>query len=296
MAYAQRNIDVTFSLGKGSFGEGGFNTVTLSGLRVSATVEKTGLPGMNMAQIRVYGMTLSMMNQLSTLGKPSKTFTRDNQVTLKAGDAISGMAVVFVGTIQDAWADMRGAPDASFVAVAHTGLLAQMRSVPPSSYPGSSDAAVILAGLAEQMGMSFENNGVSVMLSNPYFPGTARMQAVSCAKAAGINMTLDDDVLAIWPAGGHRGGTVPLISQDTGLVGFPAYAGGQQMALSTLYNPSIRFGGEVNVQTSLTGANGRWTVNSIHHHLESQMPGGAWFTEIQGYQFGLAPSLPTNGP
>lgn len=292
MTFAQRQIDVTFSIGKGSFGEDGFDNITLSGLRVSATVEKTGLPGMNTAQVRVYGMTLSMMNQLSTLGKP-QIFTRKNAVTIKAGDAVSGMAVVFTGTLQDAWAELRGAPDGFFVVMAHTGLLAQMKPVPPSSFPGSADAAVILSGLAEQMGLSFENNGVSVQLSNPYFPGTARMQAVSCAKAAGINMTLDDDVLAIWPVGGHRGGTIPLISQDTGLVGFPAYAGGQQMALSTLYNPSIRFGGQVDVQTSLTGANGRWTVNSVHHHLESQTPGGAWFTQIQGHQFGLGPSLPT---
>ncbi|MGA9869288.1 MAG: hypothetical protein WBQ75_22880, partial [Acetobacteraceae bacterium] len=176
------------------------------------------------------------------------------------------------------------------------GLQDAMRPVPPTSYPGTPDAAVILAGLADQMGYAFENNGVSVILSQPYFPGTARTQALACAKAANIEMFIDDtsQTLAIWPKGGNRGGEIPLISKDTGMVGYPAYSGGQQMRVTTLYNPSIRFGGQVKVQSSITPADGEWTVNKITHHLESMMPGGEWFTYLEGYHLGLAPSLPSD--
>jgi hypothetical protein len=37
--------------------------------------------------------------------------------------------------------------------------------------------------LAGKMGYTLENNGVKVMLSSPYLPGTARMQALAAADA-----------------------------------------------------------------------------------------------------------------
>jgi len=294
MSYVQRLIDLTISFGTGSYGSGTFENVKLSGLRVSATIEKTGIPGFSTAVVRVYGMTRSLMNRLSTLGRPA-IYTRTNQILLEAGD-VSGKVVVFQGIIQDAWADMQAAPEVFCNIVAFVGLQDQMKPVPPTSFPGNPDAAVIMSGLASQMGYTFENSGVSVILAQPYFPGTARMQAVACARAANIEMFIDDtnQTLAIWPKGSSRNGQIPLISKETGMVGYPAYSGGQQMRVATLYNPAIRFDGQVKVQSSITPANGGWTVNKITHRLDSMMPDGDWFTDLEGYHLGLAPSLPTD--
>lgn len=68
MALIRRLIDATFELGEGSYGTSGSNNVTLSGLRVSANVQNAGGRAMGSADVRVWGMTLSKMNQLSTLG------------------------------------------------------------------------------------------------------------------------------------------------------------------------------------------------------------------------------------
>ena len=132
MALVQRLLDITFSLGEGAFGESGTNTVTLKGLRTSARIIKAGGPSMGNLQMEVYGMTLSLMNQLSTLGL-MPTLIRRNTIVLTAGDTNSGMGTVFQGTITNAWADFQAAPDVAFHVEAHTGLIEAVAPVPPIS-------------------------------------------------------------------------------------------------------------------------------------------------------------------
>jgi hypothetical protein len=102
-----------------------------------------------------------------------------------------------------------------------------MKPVQASSYAGPTDVAVIMADLAKQMGYTFENNGVSVILASPYFWGTERQQAISAATAADIFLVLDNEngIMAIVPKSGARGTPVPVISAATGMVGYPVYTG-----------------------------------------------------------------------
>ena len=278
VSLTRRHLTFTFQLGTGSFGESGANTVTVEGLRASASVTKAGGVSMAQATIRVYGLTLDLMNQLSTLGKPLVT-ARNNRIAVAASSDDEPAATVFQGIISDAWVDMAGAPDGVFEVSAHTGLIEALKPVEPISFPGSADVATIMAGLATKMGYMFENTGVTAQLSNPYFPGTARMQAEACARAAGINWILDNQTLAIWPKDSARGALAPLISPATGLVGYPAHTA-NGISLTTLYNPAIVFGARVQVDSVLKPAVGVWTVFKVAHDLESETPDGQWFTHL----------------
>lgn len=286
--FVKRLIDVEIGLGQGDHGLGGTQTTRFSGPRVSAQIVRNGMPGNSHATIRLYGLSLDDMNSISSLGKPI-IYDRNNTVTLFAGNAIDGMSVVYYGTIYEAWADFDGAPEITLNVNAVSGLIDAMKPIAPASYSGSVDAATIMAGLAVQLGYHFENNGVSVILSNPYYPGTARDQIDACATEANIFAALDGNgagtTLAIWPKDGSRGGVIPLISPDTGMVGYPGYMAGG-LNIRAIYNNAIRFGGQVKVQSSLKTACGTWTVNRLVHNLESQKPHGAWFTEIGVYRLG----------
>lgn len=276
----KRAITVSVQLGKGSFGNGGFDTVTLANLRVVATVQKQGSPGFGQANVRIYGMPLSIMNQLSSLGVPLPMTTgRNNIVTIEAGDAVGGMAVVFKGTTSNAWADFDGMPETYFSIDAISGAFDAMAPIKPTSYPGTADVATVMASLALQMNRQFENNGVQSQLSSPYFAGTAIEQAQSCARQAHIEMHDDGTTLAIWPRMGTRGGAIPLISPASGLFGYPKYTS-QGIRLRTLFNPSILFGGQIQVQSSIQPACGIWYVNELTYDLSSELPGGPWFCEI----------------
>lgn len=284
MTFARRQIDVRFQLGEGAFGESGFDTVDVTGLRVSASIVKAGGVSMSYLQMRVYGLDLSTMNRLSTLGKPLVD-GRNNTVTVTAGDDVSGKAIVFSGIINNAWTDGRAAPEMMFNVEAFTGLLDSYRPLPPTSFPGSADAAVIVAGLAAQMGYAFENGGVNVQLANPYFAGTGRAQLESVARAGNFNFFVDDTLgavptLAIWPKDGVRNGLTPLVSAETGMIGYPAHTQ-NGISVTTVYNPNIVFGRQIEIRSSLTPAQGQWAVYSVRHELESETPGGQWTTTAE---------------
>ena len=123
------------------------------------------------------------------IGKDKPTYTPfldcgDHVVVINAGQVGGQMSLAFAGGIWESWPDYQASPDVSLNVIAKTALLAQMKPVAPSSYPGTADVATMMQNLATQMGFTLENNGVSVKLSNQYLAGTARMQALAAAEAA----------------------------------------------------------------------------------------------------------------
>ncbi len=282
MALVQRKINVSFTLSGGrTFQESGGNVAEFRGLRCSARVSKAGGRSMSTLQISIYGLTLSIMNQLSTLGQKVILVPRDS-ITITAGDDENGMFTVFTGTIKDAYADFSASPQVPFNITANAGLSQAVNNAQVSSFNGSTDVATIMSGLASKMQLTFENNGVSKKLASPYLYGSLRNQAYSAAEAAGISLIIDNGKLAIWPRNGSRGGQIPLVSPDTGLVGYPAYTA-EGISLKTIFNPSIVFGGQIKVQSSLTPANKTWAVFSLDYELDSLVPHGSWFCHIGAF-------------
>ena len=107
MTYAVRAIDLRLQLNDGSTFDGTDNAVTITGLRISATISKAGAVGMSNASIRAFGVDPHTANSVSTLGKLI-TAGRNNTVTLSAGNVGGTMSTAFIGTIQQAWQDFQG--------------------------------------------------------------------------------------------------------------------------------------------------------------------------------------------
>lgn len=282
MAFKRRRIDLEFQLGQGDFGKAGFDTVRVSGLRVTATVVRSGGAQMSELQMRVFGLSLDVMNRLTLLNILRQYDARRNTVTFSAGED-GAMAICFIGNIIECWADI-SQPEAAMYVRAASGYLDLVQPVAPTSYKGTVDAAFILSGLAARMNppLTIENSGVSVQLTNPYYPGTLLDQIRSVAQAGNFNCVIDDvnQRLAIWPANGVRGGQRTLIGPTSGMVGYPTYTQ-NGIQLTTLYNPAISFGTEIQVESQLLPASGGWTVAQVTHDLESEMPGGKWFTRLE---------------
>lgn len=285
MSFQKRRINLTFQLGEGSFGTDGFNTVKVEGLRILASINKAGGPSMGTAVLEVYGMALELMNKLSTQGQLYQLQTR-NTVIVEAGTDEGGIATVFVGTITAALVQFETAPDVPLHVEAHTGLLEAVQTARPSSFTGPTDIATIMSGLAATAGLHFENNGVTGQLANPYFSGSVWDQIKACGEASGIGYVIDDITLAIWPRGGSRGGLVPLISPDTGMVLSPSYTS-KGIHVKTEFNKDIGYGAQVEVQCNQPPANGRWIVSMLNHDLESEAPNGSWFSEVETVRPGL---------
>jgi hypothetical protein len=261
------------------FESAGADTVTLTGYRSSVTITKPGFPSQGGAQARLYGLSLSLMNKLSSLGRtPLKR--NFNLISIAAGEP-GAESTVFVGNMTEAYADLAGLPGGVFQIFSFAAAFGAVQSIPPTSYRGTVDVAVVMRGLASQMGLNFVNNGVSVMLSNPYYAGSALVQVKQAAEEARIECDCDNGILAIWPRDGSRSSAeAAVISPGQGLVGYPYSSGRGLMGLKCVFNPKVSYGSLVRVESSITPACGQWKVVNLTHEIESETPGGQWFTTL----------------
>jgi hypothetical protein len=77
---------------------------------------------MGALDLTVWGLNMSVMNQLTTLGLRAQMIRR-NLVTLEAGDTEGGVAAVYQGTIKDAWIDFESMPSVAFRVLCFSGLM-----------------------------------------------------------------------------------------------------------------------------------------------------------------------------
>jgi hypothetical protein len=225
------------------------------------------------------------MNSITTLQwKPGDQIS--NTVEVYAIDG-GQQSLVFSGYIVNAWGNFQSMPDVFLEIQAQHAYRGQLTPVAPRSYDGQIDVANVMKQIAESLGYTFENNGVTTQLSNVYLANTGVEQAKSLAQAAGISLYMDDFVLAITPPHTPRGGTVPQISSTTGMMSYPTFDG-IGVTIQSLFNPSVKFGGSIQVLSEIPQANGNWIVVSVAYRLESEKPGGAWMMAIRGNKNGLA--------
>lgn len=281
----KKQLRFVITLGTGKFGSSEHDQIILQGFRATADIDKAGGMMMGTLRAKIYGVKQADMNSVTTLQwKPGTLIPNTVEVY-----AIDGAVetLVFAGNIVNAWADYQSMPDVYLHIQAQSAFFNALRAVPPRSFKGGVDVASIMAQIARDLGYVFENNGVITRLTDIYLPNTGMEQAKDLARAAGCDLYLDDKILAITPPNVPRKVLIPLISPASGLVGYPTFDG-VGVNFQTLFNPAVTFGGSIKLETDVQQAAGEWVVTSVGHRLESEKPGGAWFSSIRGNANGLA--------
>jgi hypothetical protein len=255
---------------------GGGNTLTLTGLRMTAMVTNTGGVATETMSLSIYGMTLDQMNQASLVGS-QYTASLDNKVTLSADGK-----TVFSGSVTTAFVDAHAMPEVAFHIEATPPAYADVTPHPPTSVKGTGDVATMMKPLVQAAGFTLENAGVNVKLSNPYLSGSIGAQMRALARHAGISLLFHNGNATIVPPGGARQGNPSVLSPETGLVGYPAFNQMQVIATS-IFNPDIEPNKDITIKSSLTAACGTFRVYSVVHELECLVPRGKWFTVITAF-------------
>jgi hypothetical protein len=286
-----KELRFVITLATGKFGSSQNNQITLPtpgsklGFRAVADIDKAGGMMMGTLRAQIYGVSQSHMNAITTLQWNANAFLK-NTVQVFAIDGTQE-TLVFSGNIVNAWGNYQAMPDVFLMIQAQAAYGSQIQAVNPTSYNGQIDVATAMSQLATQMGLTFENNGVNVQLSNQYLPNTLLEQAKTLAAAAGIWMYVDNGVLAIVPANQPRVKPIPIISAQTGMKGYPTFDG-VGVNFDIEFNPAVIFGGSVQVVSDIPQASGIWIVTNVAHKLESEKPDGLWFSTIRGTKTGLA--------
>ena len=272
-------VSITKPEGNSKFTASNKNTLILEGMRTSVSVSAQGGAVQPRADVKIYGLSEAIINELpSMMVGFAPNCVQKNVIHIKAGDVGGQLTEVFVGDMMKAYGDYSSLPDLCLVIQAQTNYYYQIAPAEPTSVKGDADVAEIMRGLAQKMGLAFENHGVNVKLSNPYVANTLIEQVCNVAVAANIDVYFDRNVLAIAPLGKGREGEVPLISPQSGLIGYPTIADNMTIKFKSLFNPAIFFGGIVKLDTAVDAAKGEWIINGLHHQLESETPDGAWFS------------------
>jgi hypothetical protein len=275
---ADREIEVTITEGKTG------KVWTLSGYRVQCAIAVLGGPSSGTLQCRIFGMPISRVNELTAIGSANPTAMGQNKVQIAAGETGGTLSTIFVGDIFYSWGDYTEAPNVSFNIHATPVGFAGINPVPPTSIAGPVQLSTVFAGMAALAGVAFVNHGVTAIISNQYYPGTALQQIRRCALANHVAIDLNHGTLTIWPAGTARPGEIPILTPQTGLVGYPLFTM-NYIQVRSLFLPTIQLGGVFEVQGSaIKAANGQWrALGGVVHNLESQMPNGQWFTDLEGW-------------
>jgi hypothetical protein len=274
MSFTKKLIRATITIA----GASGDTVKVLDGYRISCEVETTGGWSASTAEIAIYGMTLSDMNKLTNLGT-QYTGSYPNLIAIDAGDA-SGLSRVFLANITNAWFDGNNQPQAAFRIIASTIEYHAQTTADPISTTGTTDVAGMMSGLAKTMGVAFENAGVTAKLASSYYFGSPWSMAQQIAQDAGILYVIENNTLVITQPGTARKGSEIIISPETGLLGYPTF--NQRTVLVTaLFNPQVKFQGQVTIKSSLPSATGKFLVNKLSYSLESMVPGGRWFMHLE---------------
>ena len=279
-SFTEKILTATLTMGQGPSGDAPGETLTLSGLRMTVDTVKPIGDAMGQLTMRVFGLSQDVMNRYTSIGTVNLAYKAGNRITVSAGDDGSTPSLIFSGMIMEAWADYAGAPDVAFNVVAFSGGEALLKTIPVSSFKGETDVAEVMRGLATQAGLQFEDGGVKVKRASPYYPGTVLQQIRACAQEADIWHSIELGKLVIWPKNAVRPGDIPLISPSTGMVGYPLL-NSKGATIKTLFDPRIRIGGAVRVESSLPMATGEFPVFNFSHSLSSRMPNGPWFTTME---------------
>lgn len=282
---SKKQLRFVVTLGTGKFGSSNNDQITMQGFRAIADIDKAGGMMMGTLRAKIFGVKQADMNSVTTLQWKAGLLI-PNTVEVFAIDG-AAETLVFAGNIVNAWADYQSMPDVYLHIQAQSAFFNALKAIPPRSFKGRVDVASVMAQIARDLGYIFENNGVTTQLTDVYLPNTGMEQAKDLARAAGCDLYLDDKILAITPPNVPRKVIIPLISPASGLVGYPTFDG-VGVNFQTLFNPAVTFGGSVKLETDVQQAAGEWVVTSVGHRLESEKPGGAWFSTIRGNQNGLA--------
>ncbi len=121
MSFTQKHLQVDFSLANGNFGSAGGNSYSAKGLRITADIVKAGGISLGGANLVIYGLPLSVMNQLSTYGNVLTDQGR-NSITVSAWEDGASPTVVYQGDIFTAFMDGQSQPNVGFHVEANVGL------------------------------------------------------------------------------------------------------------------------------------------------------------------------------
>lgn len=281
MAFNRKVIKITLVLGgkEESFTSDNKNKLSATGLRISAEITNgNGAPSPS-ARVRVYGLPMETMDKLIRIRIRDLESLKDT-IIVEAGEEGDELTVVFKGGITYAEPDFAEAPNVSVIITAQTAVMETMGSTAAESYEGPQEVVNIMGNICKRIGYTFEENGVNQKLDNVYLCNSDIKKIQWLAESANLDLYIENSHIAVTNKGQPRKLKIPVITPNTGLVGYPTPTKfGVQF--KCFYDPLVRFGGLVRINDSLIDVcNGDWLIYGVRTLLETESDSARWFMDV----------------
>lgn len=278
--YSKKELRYEFTLAKGSFDKSGNNKLSIGNVKSSFRVGAYGDYGGTQAEITIFGLSADRLATLS--GQGIGVFTVDAGDTNI--DVYVGNTKIYSGGIYASYANMNGQPETALIMNAVSGLGLKTSSSAAFSLPGSVSVYNMLAAICKVYGYGFKSPMVnSPIAQNPHYSGSPLDQIRDICLSHELNYQVFDNVLTVWPKGSAVDDVVPLVSEESGMIGYPVFSQ-YGITFQTQYSPLLAQGRDIELRTSLPNASGRYSLSIVEHFLSSWTEGGSWHTVCQGYR------------
>lgn len=249
-----------------------------SNFTLDITIQKQSGFMQSTADITIYGMSIEDINSFIRINTvPIMNY--QNWVEVYAGYRLNNNglpSLVYRGQVKSAMPDFNN-PSRPFKINSQVGIFTQNQVASPININGTQPLQSLYTNFAKSLGLAY-NGQLTGNANNPIYQGSTVHQMNQLAKDYNLKTKIDDNDLLVAQKGQFYRNHETLISADTGMLGYPV---GAEFGITvrTRFNPVLRFGQKVEVQSYAKWATGNWYINGITHTLQNR--GAKWESDLQ---------------
>ncbi|CRY10492.1 hypothetical protein [Yersinia enterocolitica] len=274
--YSKKELRYEFALSNGSFDKEGNDKISIDNVKSSFRVGSYGSYGGVQSEIMIFGLSLDRLAMLSGKGIGVWTPAQDTSISVYVG-----VNKIFSGGIFASYANMNGQPETALIMNAVAGLSLKTSSSSAFSQPGAVPVSTMLGAICNIFGFKLNAHGLDgIIAQSPNFAGSPMDQIRDICLAHGLRYQIFDNVVTVWPEKSAIDDVVPLVSSESGLIGYPVFSQ-NGMTFQTQFSTLLSQGRVIELVTSLPNASGRYLLNVVEHFLSSWTEGGSWHTVCQ---------------
>lgn len=278
--FSIKTIRVTAQLQKGQFSGSG-NTVIIENVPITVDITKQGGEEKNKATITIENLKLETVKQLTVLSF-KRLETYNNVVQIEAGNKDTDLSTVFIGEVTSSIPEIRDNGTLSLKMEIMAGYYPALIPSKPVSVQGVTTIDNLMSQFAKEAGYSYENKNITGSVSNCVFIGSPIAKARTLARQTNIDLLIDDNKFTIQTFNAPKDGQIPLISKNTGMIGYPSFSS-DGIDVKCEFNNNLRVGGYFKLESILPFATGEWQIVKLTHRLEAYHPNsGTWETVVSG--------------
>lgn len=250
------------------------NTViTLKDFASITEISCDGLPSLNSAVIRIYGLANDIMNKLSFIRYRGRNEVSNYTINCYYHNNNS---LIFSGDIISSYPDYSKVPDVNFYISAITNYRQIVNPTKPTSIKEEQNITNIVNTIAKDMNVNYTviNNGVNISDANIYLEGSNIQKLIKLSEDYNFDIIINNNTNSIVITDYDKPiNSNDIIIIDDNLIGYTQITQ-DGVQLEIYFEPRIQLGCQIRIVNSYnTIANGDYKVTRLQHILYSKIEG-----------------------